>query len=357
MKIVVNARPLIKPYTGMAQFAQNIFLELAREDAENEYVLVVPEKVDLGDMPGNLKLKVLKEKALPGAGLRKTFWEQVQFPSLAKREGAGKIFHTYPANAWFGGGEIVTVHDCIPWMDSNYRKGLLSRLYHFMTRRAVKKAGKVVTVSETSKKDVVSVCGVSGEKIVVAYNDADEVYKAKSDADFDAEVLKEVGVKKGEYFLYVGGYDSRKNVDYLLKEHEGSKFPLVLTGGKQFNSKLYGSLDLEREGIVKTGFVPGELLAALYRNCRAYVNFSRCEGFNIPILEAANCGAALVLSDIPVHREVAKDAAIFVDIEKEGAGKKAMMAVSDGERKSLALAEKYSIKDSVKVIKKILNES
>jgi glycosyltransferase involved in cell wall biosynthesis len=371
MKIFVNARLLNKPYTGIAQFTKNIFFNLSKSDSKNEYVLVLAEKTDLtswGELPKNLKIKLVKEPSFLGKSMAKTIWEQFLFPRFAAKEKASAVFHPYPANSWLLSSktpEIVTVHDCIPWVNSNYRKGVLSKLYHFMTKKALKKAKKLITVSETSKKEIIEICGIEAHKITVVSNDAAAAYKQKAKTEFELKVLEEFSLKKNSYFLYVGGYDERKNVSFMLKEYssiKSSKHPMVLTGGKQFDSPLYESLDFESQEVLKTGFIEEAKLAALYRNCLAYVNFSKHEGFNIPILEAANCGAPLILSEIPVHKEVAGDAAAFVDIEKNGEGSIAMKKTINHEirekwsRKSLALAEKYSIKDSVETIKELITE-
>jgi len=86
-------------------------------------------------------------------------------------------------------------------------------------------------------------------------------------------------------------------------------------------------------------------LNVLYRGALAFVHLSEKEGFNIPILEASNCGAAMILSDIPVHREVAEKAAIFVKDRNEAvAAMKKMMdpeIQKDYSQMSKRLARKY----------------
>ena len=328
MKIGVNARLLTKPFTGIGQYTRNLLAELARKDMETQYILVVPEEIPqtlAKEFPKNVEIKVLKEKRFPGAGMRKTWWEQIQVPEFFLKAKVDIAFFTYPCNPWTsdwykkGTKTVVTVHDCIPWMNKNYRKGILSKLYHSQTRKAVAKADSILTVSGSSKEDIEKVCKVDAAKIEVVYNDASPIYKEEPHKTFVEEVLGRYSLKSGKYFLYVGGYDERKNVNHLLEEylkfsekHKG--VPLVLAGGKLFKNKLYNSFDkLENLGnIVKTGFLSEEELACLYRNCLSFVNISQHEGFNLTILEAANSGAAMILSDIPVHREVAEDSAKFV---------------------------------------------
>ncbi|MFH1218370.1 MAG: glycosyltransferase, partial [Candidatus Peregrinibacteria bacterium] len=210
MKIGVNARWLIKPFTGIGQYTENLFRELAKIDSGNEYVLVVPEEVDV-KFGKNVRVEILKEKRLGTAGMKKTWWEQIQVPEFFLKEKVDVVFFTYPCNPWSGDWykkgvkTIVTVHDCIPWVRKEYRRGVLSKMYHRQTRKAVGKADVVLTVSESSKKEIVKICDVGKGKVKVVYNDAGDVYK-KSGGD-DKKVLEKWGLKKDKYFLYVGGYD------------------------------------------------------------------------------------------------------------------------------------------------------
>lgn len=368
---------LVKPFTGIGQYTQNLFKELARIDSENEYILAVPEKIPHEierKFPKNVIVKILAEKKIGTAGMRKTWWEQIQIPEFFKLEHVDLAFFTYPSNPWTrdwykkGVKTVVVVHDCIPWMNRHYRKGILSKLYHSQTKKAVGLADLVFTVSGSSKNDIEKYCKVDGSKIEVVYNDVSEEYKNPPGKEFSKEVLGRFSLKNSRFILYVGGYDERKNVNFLIEEYlkfsaEHPGIPLVLAGGKLFSGGLYKSFDsLENLGnIVKTGFLKEEELACLYRNCLAFVNLSKQEGFNLPILEAANSGAAMILSDIPVHREVAEDSAIFVDIGRSGEVVLAMEAMvdekrrQDFQRKSFLLAKKYSFKKYAQIIKDMLN--
>lgn len=374
MKIGVNARLLTKPFTGIGQYTRNLVAELARKDAETQYVLVVPHEIPhqlAAEFPENVEIKVLKEKKFPSAGLRKTWWEQIQVPEFFVQQKVDVAFFTYPSNPWTndwykkGLKTVVTVHDCIPWMNKNYRKGILSKMYHSQTRKAVKKADLVLTVSGSSKDDIEKVCEVAEKKIEVVYNDVSPVYKEEPHKTFVNEVLGRYSLKSGKYFLYVGGYDERKNVNHLVqeflkfeKEHRG--VPLVLAGGKLFKNKLYKSFDkLENLGnIVKTGFLSEEELACLYRNSLAFVNLSKHEGFNLTILEAANSGTAMILSDIPVHREVAENSALFTKNSEVIESLEEMINEkkrSEWQKKSAALAKKYSWKKYAQIVKDMLH--
>ena len=352
MKIGINGRFLSKPYTGIGQYTFNLLNEMAKANPENEYLVLVAENITQ-KFPKNVRVVLLEEKALKMAGAKKTWWEQIQVLERLKREGVDLAWFPYPANPWSNdwySGKIktvVSVHDCIPWTDKRYRSGVLSKMYHAQSKKAVVKADLVLTVSGSSLEEIVNICEVPREKIEVIYNDASAAYKKTPSKQFFEEILGRFSLKEKEYFLYVGGYDERKNVKSLVEAWQNSgTATLVLAGAKVLGKKLYRSFDVSSGGgIVKTGFLKEDELNVLYRGALAFVHLSEKEGFNIPILEASNCGAAMILSDIPVHREVAEKAAIFVKDRNEAvAAMKKMMdpeIQKDYSQMSKRLARKY----------------
>ncbi len=132
------------------------------------------------------------------------------------------------------------------------------------------------------------------------------------------------------YFLYVGGYDPRKNVtrlveafnEYIAPNHD---IDLILIGAETAMQELakgtnhlleplpastikdlHPTLAVQesRSRILLTTSLPPETLAEYYRGARALVNVSLAEGFNLPLLEAAACGTPLLTSDLTIHREI-----------------------------------------------------
>ena len=378
MKIGINGRFLLKPFTGIGQHTINLIKELANIDVKNDYVIFVPHEISLETyktFPKNVDIRLLKEKKLPSAGAKKTWWEQVQLPEILKKENFEIAYFPYPCNPWtkdfYGKGMrvVVTVHDCLPWKYKHYNGGIFSKTYNNQCKKAVNKADFVFTVSETSKKEISNICKVDSKKISVIYNDAGETFKRPSSKDFSEKILEKFGLQKNQFFFYCGGYDERKNVPKLVKEYSDfikdydEEMPLVLAGGKMMNNHLYKSFDDAKSDfgeIVKTGFLEEEELKVMYKNCLAFVNLSREEGFNIPLVEAANCGAPLIISDTDIHKEIARNYADFIDLLKDGECSKAMGKMLDTDHrkqyseKSKELAKKYSWKISAQKVYDVL---
>jgi len=371
MKIGINGRFLLKPFTGIGQHTINLVKELAKIDLKNQYVFFVQEKVSKEVavlFSKNVKFVILPEKKIPSAGAKKVWWEQIQLPEILLKEKFDFAFFPYPSNPWTndfykkGLKTFVTVHDCLPWKYKHYTGGILSRMAHKQSKKAVNKASVILTVSEVSKKEIVQICKVKEKKISVIYNDASDVFKKTADQNLTKKILTKFKLKKNEFLFYCGGFDERKNVEKLAEEYSefaktNAGFPLVLAGGKAVGNSLYESFDKAKSKfgkIIKTGFLKDEELKVLYENCLAFVHLSREEGFNIPLVEAANCGAPLILSNTEIHKEIAKNSAALVDISKKHSCSKEMEKMLNSvhratfARRSMELAKKYSWKISAK---------
>lgn len=343
MKIGVNARFLNHPYTGIGQYTRYLFQALAKQNPDVQFLMVVPASAPIEfKLPENAHIIVLPEKFPGSSGMRKTYWEQFQLPQFFAKHNVDLVHFPYPANPWNPRARngantpmVVTVHDTIPWVMPEYRRSFSTRLYQDRCKNALKLANRILTVSEASKFNVMETCKIPESKIKVIYNGVAPQFLKKIPAADRNKIIQKYGINPNRpFFLYTGGYDERKNVRMLIdvfiqKIAPHHEIDLVLAGGKSLQAKLYESFDyLTKKGgsvnfsslkgkLVTTGFVEEEDFPALYQSCYAFVNLSRKEGFNLPLLEAAVSGAPIVCSNIPVHHEVVDNAAIFCNPEDE----------------------------------------
>ena len=181
---------------------------------------------------------------------------------------------------------VVTVHDLIHLRHPNP----LARLYaRRMIGRAVRKARRVLTVSETVKREIEETFGA--KNVVVAPNGVDHLSTDNRPPT------------TGTYFLFVGNDKPHKNVDLAVDAAARIGATLVLAGAPF--ERFRGRARL-------AGFVSDAELAALYRGAIALVMPSREEGFGLPALEAMRCGTAVITSTAPALMEVTGDAALHV---------------------------------------------
>ncbi|PIT94269.1 hypothetical protein COT98_04635 [Candidatus Falkowbacteria bacterium CG10_big_fil_rev_8_21_14_0_10_39_9] len=189
------------------------------------------------------------------------------------------------------------------------------------TRYALHHAKKVITVSHNTKKEIVSVYKADPKKIVVIHNGYDDSFYKKIDNRVEVDqVLDKYGLNF-PYLLSVGRLEKKKNIPMLiealalLKEnHPEIKTKLVLIGhaGYGYDEIKYiiEEYDLNSE-VIMLGWVAEADLPGIYNGATAFVFPSRHEGFGIPVMQALACGLPTAVSDIPVLREVAGEAAIY----------------------------------------------
>lgn len=222
---------------------------------------------------------------------------------------------------------VVGVHDTIldelPELTVPARRErLAAALKH---RVAMRRARCLFTVSEASRAAIAERFGIAPERLRVVPEAPDPVFSPRR-GEALAAGLESIGLVPGEpYFVYAGGVSPHKNLETLidafaLLRHATPAPRFVLVG--ELETELYlSSAAAVRERIAShgladavllPGFVSDETLACLYSGATAFVTASLAEGFGLPVVEAAACGAAVVASDLPAHRETLGEAALLV---------------------------------------------
>lgn len=192
---------------------------------------------------------------------------------------------------------VLTVHD----LSFLREPGLMGRwdgvLFRTLVPRSVRRARRVLAVSERTRRDVIELLGVGPEQVVVTPNGVDPVFHAGAD---DAP---------GRYALFVGAIQPRKDPLAALAAAEAAGLPLVVVGPAK-DAAL--AEELRRRGADMRGYVGTSELAVLYREAACLVLPSRFEGFGLPVVEAMASGTPVVATDEPALREVAGGAAVLV---------------------------------------------
>jgi len=221
---------------------------------------------------------------------------------------------------------IVTMHDTLPLAHPELvfptRRGRLAWL--LKEHAAVRWADRIVTVSETSRRDLQAWFRFRGDKLRVVSEAPDRIFRqAISDASSPG-VLEKYGVPTRErYLIYVGGLSPHKNLPRLIgafAQAADRELRLVLVGDLKdvFHTQVPEILAaIERQGLVERvllpGFVPDADLVHLYRRAHALVQPSLMEGFGLPAVESMACGTPVVSSRAGSLPEVIGDAGIFFD--------------------------------------------
>lgn len=224
---------------------------------------------------------------------------------------------------------VVTVHDLTPIVfPQAFPRGLKGELKWQMQRYALKHANGIVTDSESSKADIIKLVKADFKKVDVVYLAAGEEFVVLEDKSLLAKVKRKYHLPN-KFALYVGDVTWNKNLPRIINSSKIANVPLVLVG------KALASTDFDRnnswnkdlievnllvegqKSILRLGFVDTEDLVAIYNLSTVFIMPSLYEGFGLPILEAMACGCPVITSKEGSLKEVAGNAAFYVDAYNE----------------------------------------
>jgi len=333
MRIGINALFLQKPNTGMGQHLFHLLEGLdSLDDKDHQYVVLSPrfrraytlQAPQLSDR--FREVEVVSALARLGDNVEQVWWEQVGIVRAGTRERIDLLHSPYWSNPlWAPWPTVVTVHDVIQFVLPEYAWRKISRVYFGIVSRSARRADAVITVSECSKRDIVTLLGLPPARIHVIGNAVDASLHPVRDAWLLASVRERYGIAP-RFILYFGGFDLRKNVPRLIESYARlpaalrKEYQLVIAGRyMHLGHPLYPDprQTVQRLGldgrVVFTGQVREQDKAPLFSAATVFVFPSLYEGFGIPVLEAMACGTPVVTSDSSALPEVVGDAGLLVD--------------------------------------------
>ncbi len=367
MRIGIDARKLHD--FGIGTYIRNLLRHLARLDRQTDYVLLCrPEDRDaLASLGENFR-------AVTETAGNYSLAEQVKVPLALRREGV-TLFHAphYVLPPLVSCQSVVTIHDCIHLMFPQYLPNRMALAYaRSSIAMAAKRAARVITVSESSKRDILRFVDVRPEKIDVIYNAYDERF-AVEPREEDVVRVRERFQLNDEFVLYAGNVKPHKNLERLIQAFDqvrrrGLDHLKLVVIGDQVSKYAALRRAVHRHHLHKyvrfLGYVPEETLAVMYRLAAVFVFPSLYEGFGLPPLEAMASGTPVVTSNASSLPEVAGDAAVLVDPYHPEAIADGMYTVltdeclrSELRRKGVERARQFSWESSVRRVREIYDET
>jgi glycosyltransferase involved in cell wall biosynthesis len=312
---------------GVGTYIRNVVRTLARLDRDNDYFLIgSPSKVaECGPLPPNFE-------AIELAGRDDTFKSNLDFRAIVKRLGCDLVH--IPHLFWFPRAlscpYVLTVHDLLDHMYGSRDASSVQRsLHYYLTRRVLRKAARVIAVSQFTKNEIEKLLAIPDERIEVVYNAIDERFLHGHATAADREMIAQRYQVNYPFILYAGAIRPHKNVvriieafsslkSELQKEQQFPDLKLIIIG-----DDLSSHPRLRRtvvRGCVQNdvrflGFVPIEVLRIFYDVAKVFVFPSLYEGFGLPPLEAMAHGTPVVTSNTSSLPEVAGNAALLVNPE------------------------------------------
>jgi glycosyltransferase involved in cell wall biosynthesis len=366
VRIGIDARKLHD--FGIGTYIRNLLRQLARLDRQTEFVILSrPEDV------ATLALLGENFRAIPETSGNYSIAEQIRIPLVLRREGV-TLFHAphYVLPPLVRCKSVVTIHDCIHLMFPQYLPNKMALAYaRTSIRLAARRATRVMTVSESSKRDILRFVDTQPDKIDVIYNAYDERFGVEP-READVVRVRERYQLHDEFVLYAGNVKPHKNLErlieafYLVRKSGLDHLKLVLIGDdiSKYTALRRAVHQHQLHKYVRfLGYLPEETLAVMYRLAGVFVFPSLYEGFGLPPLEAMASGTPVVTSNVSSLPEVAGDAAVLVDPYEPQAIADGITRVltdetlrGDLRRKGLARAGQFSWEQSMQRVHDIYRE-
>ena len=308
--ILVNGWFWDRPETGSGQYLNALLQQFVVQAPDYQFHLIVPQKRSKGAWDCGHNVTVHAVALAPGpTNLVKVWWEQWIIPKWGRKVEADLVWNPYwAASFWQPDPILVTVHDIIPLIRPEYRSRFRQRLYLYLTRITTRRAQHVLTVSQSARRDLKRHLALDCEKISVVYNGVGNSPSSPETSSLQEE-FQEFSLSQ-RYFLYLGGYERRKNVEATLRafhrfrELGGDPSIKMVLAGKlpdgdtavlQHPGPIIEALNLQND-VLLLDQVSEQQKQALYQHALAFVFPGLYEGFGLMIVEAMQAGIPVITS-------------------------------------------------------------
>ncbi len=325
MRIGLDLR-MIGGGSGIDTYISELSHQILEQDKHNQYVLFFRSQALSEPFKHHNQEIVIAD--IPHYSVA----EQLEFPSVLRRANLDLVhFPHFNVPLFYRKPFVVTIHDLTHTLIPGKKKShFLHRLaYRAVFANAVRKAKKIIAVSQSTKKQIVDFYGglapqrsALSARISVVYEGFKQLYSMMDKEEAFNKVAQKFGITK-PFLLYVGVWRRYKNLPMLAQafdklREQGIDMELVLAGSPD---SFYPEIEEQvmgikhKDSIKAVGRVSDEDLKLLYNASTLFVLPSLMEGFGLTALEAAACGVPVVCSDIPTLREVMGQGAEYFDPE------------------------------------------
>lgn len=319
MRIAIDAHSVGAKLAGNESYATNLIEALARVDSVNEYTLYVTTaeaRARFSQRWPNFRIQT----TLPHTPL-------IRIPlTLATelRKRPVDVLHVqFTAPPFSPCPVVVSVHDLsFEHLPQTFNRRSRTQL-RLTVRHSVRRAARILTLSEHTRRDMIETYGTSPERIT-AIPIAAPSYFGRVREERELQRVRHIYGIEGDYILCVSSIQPRKNLPRLVRAYESlrnkrgpGKLPKLVLVGKcaWLYDETLRSIEEGRmkDSVILTGYVPQSDLPALYSGSICFVYPSYFEGFGLPPLEAMKCGAPVIAGNRTSLPEVVGDAGILVD--------------------------------------------
>lgn len=325
MRVLIDAKPMMTfPLGGVGAYCQHLIQALYEMQVDG----IVPVYNKSGDLPYPYPYYQVQKIRFPYRNLRSNRLT-IKLSKIIPLEwfvGDFDIFHgtDYRHLPTSHAKKIITVHDLAGFHFPQFLSDKNLRFQLEEIPEYIRTSDHIIAVSESTKKDIIQFTGFDSDKITVIPLAADADMRVMNQSS-DTVLLEQVRCKydlPDSFFLYVGSYDERKNLENIIAglayaQKNGVTWPLLLVGAGSPERKEALEQLIRQHGLTQAvrfiGHVPREELPCFYNLASVFLHPSWLEGFGLPALEAMQCGTPVIAANTFSLPEVVQDGGILVN--------------------------------------------
>src|SRR5436853_4343914 len=346
MRVGLDGYPLAEPRTGVGHYTLELARALALIAPSDQFELVSPAPLDPNALEeiNHANLSNLRAVHLRTSRIRGHWWA-AGLPLYVSKARFDLFHGTNFEVPFWNRRTVVTIHDLSALLHRDKHRDALARRARLRLPIVAKLARRIVTPTESVKREVCEHLRVKANKVIAIASAARQSFR-RVPSEQTLETRRRLGIED-DFLLFVGTLEPRKNLLTLLKAFDqivrqiSLRPQLVIAGGEGWLMDETFSF-IKHSGIgdrlLFTGYLDDDELRALYSTCRIFVYPSLYEGFGLPPLEAMACGAPVIAGRVAALQEVLGSAARLVDpLNVEAlAGSIVELIENDEERRRLA---------------------
>ncbi len=311
MRIGIDVGILREERRGVGHYLKNLLENFSRLTNDFFYLYSPRPIREALSLPPNF-FQRFDHSRIPGS-----FWLQIKWRDLIKRDRIETFFapaHILPLGLPKKIKKVLVIHDLVALFYPETMAHYNLFVHKLFFRQSVKEADILITMANSTKRDILKLFSLPNEKVKVIYEGVDEKFRPAPKAAIEA--IRQTYQLKRPFILSCGTLEPRKNYPILLEAFSRLKenYDLVIVGKKGWKYKeVFEKIkELNRKERIKVlGYVGQEEIPPLYSASEFFVFPSLYEGFGLPVLEAMACGAAVISSNAASLPEVGGDAVLY----------------------------------------------
>lgn len=346
MIIIINARFLTQEITGVQRFAFEVSRELKKIYGLS-VKFIAPKNILYPKLVKELEVEVI-------GNLTGHLWEQISLPIYLYKIGKPLLINLTNTAPILYRHKLTTFCDVSPLSNPEWYSKSFALLYNALMPLLQKTSIKLLTISEFSKQEIIKYTNAQRNNIEILYCALPSNFKPHL-----------TFLPKEKFFLCVSSINPRKNFERVVEAFINLalvEYKLIIVGGNRSNF-ANSNLILNGESnknIIFAGRISDDELIKLYQKATGFIYASLYEGFGIPPLEAQSCGCPVLVSDIPVHREILQESVIYCnpyDVESISKGMSLLISQPNDSLINLGFenAQRFSWEISAKKLAEIIN--